>query len=83
MPSLRPTLTCAAVALLAGGAGVLIALLYAPVSGRETRRMLARRLDDGKEKLGRSGRRALENVKEYVDEKVDESRAAVAHLVGR
>jgi len=68
------TLSYVAVAVVAGGAGLLYGLLCAPVSGRETRRMIGRRLEDGRETLERKGRRAIEDVKDYVADKVDEAR---------
>jgi gas vesicle protein len=36
------------VAVVAGGIGALFGVLYAPASGRETRRMLTRRMNEAK-----------------------------------
>jgi hypothetical protein len=76
----RQTLTYAAVAVLAGAGGLLIGLLYAPVSGREARRMAARRVNDGVETLERTGRRALADIKQNLEHKVEAGREAFAHV---
>lgn len=82
MQSVKHALTYVAVAALAAGAGLLIGLLYAPVSGREARHMMARRLNEGREAFERTRHRALADVKEYMDEKVEAGREAIAHLAG-
>ena len=55
MSSLKQDLTYLGVALIAGGLGLLVGLLVAPASGRETRRMIGRRLDEEKDHLVRKG----------------------------
>jgi len=81
MASVKQTLTCVAVALVAGGTGLLLGLLFAPVSGRETRRMIGRRVDEGRESLERKGRHAVEDVKEYVEEKIVDGRKAAKRVI--
>jgi gas vesicle protein len=53
---------------LAGlGLGTLATLLYAPKSGRDTRRAIAAGVDDGREYLNNLGRDAREHVSGWVD----------------
>ena len=54
--------------LLAGVAiGATVALLYAPASGEETRRTLAKRTKEGREAIADSGRDMLERGKEMYE----------------
>lgn len=64
-------------------AGAAVALLYAPATGEETRRKLAERAREGRDRIdeiGREGREFLhrqrENISEVVDEAVDRGREA-------
>jgi gas vesicle protein len=65
--------------LLAGvGLGASIALLFAPYSGRETRRRLTRLAEDSRDRLAESGQEvldkgklALERGKAVVDDALD------------
>ena len=53
---------------LAGAAvGAAIALLYAPASGSETRRLLAEKTDQGRQALADQGRELYERGKEMYD----------------
>jgi gas vesicle protein len=54
------------VAVVAGGIGALFGVLYAPASGRETRRMLTRRMNEAKDDLVRSGERLVERAEEGI-----------------
>lgn len=47
--------------------GATIALLYAPASGDETRRMIAKKTKQGREALSDSGREMLERGKEMYE----------------
>ena len=51
-------------AVLGGAIGATIALLYAPSSGSETRRRLARRLEDEREAFSQRGRALQESIRE-------------------
>jgi|SRR5579864_4701315 len=53
---------------LAGlGVGAAVAILFAPKSGRETRKAIATGVDDGRKYLASLGRDAGEQVGEWVD----------------
>ena len=66
------------VALVAGGFGGLLGVLLAPASGRETRRMLLRRMDEAKEDLVKSGERMVGRVADRVEEEIKEVRRRIA-----
>jgi gas vesicle protein len=67
---------------LAGGAlGVGVGVLIAPASGGETRRRLARRLEDEKDDLLRKGRRAVEDVAERLEQKVETGRQKLGEVL--
>jgi len=83
MSSLKQDLTYLGVALIAGGLGLLVGLLVAPASGRETRRMIGRRLDEEKDVLVRKGQRALEDVADYVEDHIDEGKRKLNKVVRR
>ncbi len=83
MSSLKQDLTYLGVALVAGGLGLLAGLLVAPASGRETRRMIGRRLDEEKDMLVRKGQRALEDVTDYVEDQIDEGKRKLNKVVRR
>jgi len=83
MSSLKQDLTYLGVALIAGGFGLLVGLLVAPASGRETRRMIGRRLDEEKDHLVRKGQRALEDVADYVEDQIDEGKRKLNKVVRR
>ncbi len=52
---------------LAGlGLGAVAAILYAPKSGRETRKAIVTKVDDGREYLASLGRNAREQVSDWV-----------------
>ncbi len=54
--------------MLAGlGLGAGIALLFAPYTGRETRRRLTRIAEDGKERLTESGQEILDKSKQVIE----------------
>lgn len=84
--TMRGTFICAAVGLIAGGAGLLAGVLTAPASGRETRRVWLRRAEEEMDALERKGRRAIEEAtreaQQFVDERTERAKQAVAGLVG-
>lgn len=53
---------------LAGvGIGAVVALLFAPKSGKETRKYIADKADEGKEYLAAKGKEAREQAEELVE----------------
>jgi gas vesicle protein len=57
--------------LVGGGIGAVIALLFAPRSGRETRDIITQKAVEGKEKIASAGRDVSERVSGYVDKGKD------------
>jgi len=53
--------------LVGAAVGAAVALLYAPQSGRETRRLLAKKTEEGREALADSGKEVLDRGKELFD----------------
>ena len=66
------------VALVGGGIGALLGVLFAPASGRETRRMLTRRMEETKGDLLKSGERLVERVVERAEEGIKDVRRRIA-----
>ena len=66
------------VTLLAAGAGAAAALLYAPDSGKLTRRRIGRALDRKRIALAQRGTESAHRASHFVDEQVDAGRRAVA-----
>lgn len=65
--------------VLGAAAGAAVALLYAPASGEETRRRLAERAREGREKaeqLARDGREFINRQRENLTAAVDQGREA-------
>jgi gas vesicle protein len=64
-------------------AGAAIALLYAPASGEETRRRLAERAREGRERaeaMTREGREFLQRQRETLSSAVDRGREAFEQI---
>jgi gas vesicle protein len=57
--------------LVGGGIGAIIALLFAPRSGRETRDLIAQKAAESKERLSTTSRNVSEKVSTYVDKGKD------------
>ena len=58
--------------LLAGAAiGATIALLYAPATGKETRRRIAKKTEEGRAALAESGKDVIERGRKLADEAAD------------
>ena len=57
--------------LVGGGIGAVIALLFAPRSGRETRDIITQKAVESKEKITSAGRDVSERVSGYVDKGKD------------
>jgi hypothetical protein len=66
------------VALVGGGIGALLGVLFAPASGRETRRMLTRRVEEARGDLLKSGERLVERVVERAEEGIKDVRRRIA-----
>lgn len=66
------------VALIGGGIGALLGVLFAPASGRETRRMMARKMDEAREDLVKSGERMVGRMVERAEEGIKDVRRRIA-----
>jgi gas vesicle protein len=86
------TLKYFGVVLTAGLVGAGVALLLAPASGEETRRRLTRSLDDEKRRMLKKinlekadmikrGRRAMEEVTEFVSDELEAAQKKIAKVV--
>ncbi len=53
--------------LVGGGIGAIVALLFAPRSGRETREIIAQRASESREKVLSTSRNVTDRVNTYVD----------------
>lgn len=53
--------------LVGAAVGAAVALLYAPQSGKETRKLLAKKTEQGREALADSGKEVLDRGKELFD----------------
>ena len=71
------------VALVAGTVGALVALLIAPQSGRDTRKLIRKRYNREKDALAKKGRRLVEDAGDYVHDRLDDGRRAVEGATGK
>jgi gas vesicle protein len=53
--------------LVGGGIGAVVALLFAPRSGRETRELIAQRAGEGRERVSSASRNVSDRVSTYID----------------
>lgn len=53
--------------LVGGGIGAVVALLFAPRSGRETRDLIAQRATEGRERVSSASRNVSDKVSTYID----------------
>jgi gas vesicle protein len=53
--------------LVGGGIGAVVALLFAPRSGRETRELIAQRAAESRERVASTSRNVGEKVSAYID----------------
>ena len=53
--------------LVGGGIGAIIALLFAPRSGRETRDLIAQKAVESKDRLSNAGRDVSDKVSTYIE----------------
>lgn len=68
------------VAVAAGAVGAGLALLYAPASGRETRRRIHKGYERRRSTLLKKGARTLDDLSDYVNDQIEEGRRAVGDL---
>ena len=69
---------------LAGGAvGAAVVYLTAPASGSETRRRLARRIDDERNELLKKGQRAVGKAADYLEQQVKQGKRMLSEAVAR
>jgi len=66
------------VALVGGGIGGVLGIMFAPASGQETRRMLSRRMDEAKEDLVKGGERLVGRIAERAEEGIKDVRRRIA-----
>src|SRR5262249_50964234 len=57
--------------LVGGGIGAVVALLFAPRSGRETRDLIAQRASEGRDRMASTGRTVSDRVTNYIDKGKD------------
>ncbi|MDZ7270933.1 MAG: YtxH domain-containing protein [candidate division KSB1 bacterium] len=83
--------------LIGGAVGAILALLYAPKSGKETREDIKRRTEEFLEEADRElaelkrraanlvsqGRRKAEELAEEAEERVEKTKGAIAEKTGR
>lgn len=63
--------------LVGGGIGAIVALLFAPRTGQETRDFIAQRTADGRERVTSATRVTSEKVSDYLDKGLEKSKEAV------
>ena len=64
--------------LVGGGIGAIVALLFAPRTGRETREIIAQRTADSRERVASATRATSEKVSDYVDKGLGKGKEAVS-----
>jgi gas vesicle protein len=70
-------------AFVGGAVGSTLAYLTAPASGVETRRRIARRVEDEKDELVRLGERAAGHVADYLEGQLKQGKRKLSHMVAR
>lgn len=68
------------VALVAGVVGASVALLLAPYSGEETRRLIRRRYEKERAQLMKRGRRLANDAGGYVEDRLEDGRKAMGEI---
>lgn len=69
---MKQTLQYVGLAIVAGAVGAAAGVLFAPASGRETRRRLRRRVADERDALLHKGQRAVGGATEFIQEQLQE-----------
>jgi gas vesicle protein len=81
MSKVKTGLIISAAVVGAGALGVAAGLLFAPVSGAETRRRLGRTIEEEAELLRRKGREALEQAGETASQRITRGVRKVGELI--
>lgn len=66
-----------------GAAGLLAGVMMAPASGRDTRRKLARKLEEERRELARKSRRAVDDLAEYASQHLEDGKEKLGELLHR
>jgi gas vesicle protein len=61
----------------------MVAYLTAPASGAETRRRIARRVEDEKNELLRKGQRAVGHAADYLEDQLKQGKRKLSQVVAR
>ena len=69
------------VGIVAGAAGAAAGILFAPASGRETRRKLGRRVQDETKAFKKNGRKMLEEWGEAASERIEEGKEKISQML--
>lgn len=77
----RRVLGYVGVACVAAAAGALFGILWAPNSGRETRRRLIRKLEEEKQQVVRKGQRAIEKLSDRLEDQLEEGRRMIKRAI--
>ena len=64
--------------LVGGGIGAIVALLFAPRTGRETRDIIAQRTTDSRERVASASRMTSEKVSDYLDKGLEKGKETVS-----
>ncbi|MXZ34947.1 MAG: YtxH domain-containing protein [Acidobacteria bacterium] len=64
--------------LVGGGIGAVVALLFAPRTGRETRDIISQRTADSRERVASATRVTSGKVSDYLDKGLEKGREAVS-----
>jgi gas vesicle protein len=62
--------------LVGVGAGALIAILCAPTSGKQTRRLIAKKAEEGKDYVADKSRELIEEVGDRLSETIEAGKSA-------
>jgi gas vesicle protein len=65
----------------AAAVGAGAALLFAPATGRDTRKLLARRLEEQQKVLKKKGAKALDEWTEYASDQLQQGKEKIADFV--
>lgn len=63
--------------LVGGGIGAIVALLFAPRTGQETRDIIAQRTADSRERVASATRTTSEKVSDYLDKGLEKGKETV------
>jgi gas vesicle protein len=78
----RDRLAVFGIVLAGSSLGFLAGVLTAPRSGRKTRRLMARRIEDERKDVVRRGRDTLRDAGEALEERLEDGKRAVSRAMG-